>query len=62
MEAQDVCIEVGDTLKNGDYTSEVVELTEDSVKTADGRSTYRHSVELNIAHDDRKLNVELIKA
>ena len=62
MEKLNVNIEVGDTIKSGDYESEVIGLTDEVVITADGARTYRRSVELNIAHDDRKRNVELIKA
>ena len=61
MEELNVNIEVGDTIKSGNYESEVIGLTDEVVITADGCRTYRRSVELNIAHDDRKRNVELIK-
>lgn len=61
MEELNVNIEVGDTIKSGDYEAEVIGLTDEVVITADGARTYRRSVELNIAHDDRKRNVELIK-
>jgi len=55
-------IEVGDELWNTaeNYTSEVVEITETAIITADGTETAKSSVKIRIESDN--YNVELLKA